>query len=306
MHIIKEKVFTEYPSFESQYDEAAKHIMSFKPILASLLKFCIDDYKDLSIHEISNQYLIHQLSYPLHPNEKLFSLDNETLFTNEGRATFDLLFQGYLKNKERCYFNIELQKDKVNYPLVKRGIYYTGRILSKQYNTEFKNQEYNKLKKVYSIWIQMNPNKGYENTVVRYHMKKDSVIGYFNEKKDYELIEVIIINLGNENDKNSIGVLRLLNTIFRSYKTPKEKAQLLKDEFGIILDERNMKIMETLYTIKDYWTDYGRKDGKTQTTINDIKIIMRKLHYSLKQAMDLLDIPSNEQELYEYMIHKDK
>jgi hypothetical protein len=38
MHIIKEKVFTEYPSFESQYDEAAKHIMSFKPILASLLK----------------------------------------------------------------------------------------------------------------------------------------------------------------------------------------------------------------------------------------------------------------------------
>jgi hypothetical protein len=65
MHIIKEKVFTEYPSFESQYDEAAKHIMSFKPILASLLKFCIDDYKDLSIHEISNQYLIHQLSSPL-------------------------------------------------------------------------------------------------------------------------------------------------------------------------------------------------------------------------------------------------
>ena len=43
------------------------------------------------------------------------------------------------------------------YPLIKRGIYYCCRMVSSQYGTVFTSSHYEKIKKVYSIWICTNP-----------------------------------------------------------------------------------------------------------------------------------------------------
>lgn len=54
------------------------------------------------------------------------------------------------------FTNLEAQhKDNPGYPLVSRAIYYCSRLLSKQMNAPdgFQHFDYDKIKKVYSIWI---------------------------------------------------------------------------------------------------------------------------------------------------------
>ena len=52
---------------------------------------------------------------------------------------------------------------------LKRGIYYCSRMISGQYETAFTNSHYENIKKVYSIWICMNPPKNRENSITRYY-----------------------------------------------------------------------------------------------------------------------------------------
>lgn len=42
----------------------------------------------------------------------------------------------------------------------------------------------------------------------------------------------------------------------------------------------------------------AREEGIDQTRIESIKNIMKKLGYTIQQAMDLLDIPAEEQKKY--------
>ena len=43
----------------------------------------------------------------------------------------------------------------------------------------------------------------------------------------------------------------------------------------------------------------GRAEGRTEEKMNSILSIMKKLHYSLKQAMEFLDVDESEYSIYE-------
>lgn len=64
---------------------------------------------------------------------------------------------------------IEAQKSFYpGYDLVMRGIYYAARMLSSQMGVEFTGENYNQIKKVYSIWICMRVLKKIGNTITDY------------------------------------------------------------------------------------------------------------------------------------------
>ena len=44
----------------------------------------------------------------------------------------------------------------IDYPLMKKAVYYVSRLISGQKENEFHDDDYNGLKKVYSIWVCMN------------------------------------------------------------------------------------------------------------------------------------------------------
>lgn len=81
----------------------------------------------------------------------------------EGIVTYDIRFLATAPVSGeliRLIINIEAQNDFYpGYPLIKRGIYYCSRMISAQYGTEFTKSHYEDIKKVYSIWICMNPPK---------------------------------------------------------------------------------------------------------------------------------------------------
>ena len=148
--------------------------------------------------------------------------------------TFDILFYAVAPNGGKTikvYVNIEAQKeDHPGYDIVTRGVYYCARLLSKQYGVEFKNQEYDKIKKVYSVWICMNASPDKWNTISAYRIRHEAVFGSFEERSRYDLLEVLMIRLGKEGGGARLN--QMLNVLLGSADS-KQKEKVLYDKFGV-------------------------------------------------------------------------
>lgn len=96
--------------------------------------------------------------------------------------------------------NLESQNNYTpGYTLEKRGIYYLSCMISSQYNVEFKNSDFDKLKKVYSIWICTHAPSYAVNTITEYRFKPENLVGEIPDvPKNYDLMSLIMINLGKK------------------------------------------------------------------------------------------------------------
>lgn len=92
-----------------------------------------------------------------------------------GTATYDIRFRAIAPSSGEpigLIVNVGAQNDFYpGYPLTKWGI--RCRMISSQYGREFTGSHYEKLKKVYSSWICMNPPRRRENTITRYHLTEE-------------------------------------------------------------------------------------------------------------------------------------
>lgn len=228
----------------ASYDSACKRLLANKVILAWIMKSCLEEYANCSIQEIMEQYIegepdIGQV--PVNMDEKVLSEQIETASVEdnsvyEGTVSYDIRFYANTPGtgeRNRLIINIEAQNDFYpGYPIVKRGIYYCSRMISSQYGVEFTESHYDRIKKVYSIWICMNPPKYRRNSINRYFIKEEKLIGDVSERKEnYDLITTVMICLGESNDKNSLGVLRLLEVLLSSERGVEEKKGNFAERF---------------------------------------------------------------------------
>ena len=98
----------------------------------------------------------------------------------------------------RLIINVEAQtKFKPGYPLTKRAIYYCSRMISAQHGPIFRKSEYGKIRKVYSIWVCTKPSEEFQNTLTRYSIRPEPLIGNAVEKtENYDLMSMVTICLG--------------------------------------------------------------------------------------------------------------
>ena len=93
-------------------------------------------------------------------------LNSEANAIKDQTVYYDIRFKAYIPNTEepvQLIINLEIQlNDTPGYPLVTRGFYYCARMISEQYGTIFTGEHYEKLQKVYSIWICPDPRKNVE------------------------------------------------------------------------------------------------------------------------------------------------
>ena len=107
-------------------------------------------------------------------------------------------------------------------------------MLSAQHGTEFMNSEYGQIKKVCSIWICLSPPKYRENTITKYRIVEENLVGKAHENAvDYDLLSVFMVCVGGLGNKNHTGILRLLEALFSESLPPAEKKKILQDEFDI-------------------------------------------------------------------------
>ena len=125
-----------------------------------------------------------------------------------------------------------------SYPLIKRAIYYCSRMITAQKGTEFVHSEYQKIKKVVSIWVCMAPPNERKNSITRYHMTEENLVGNVKEPvRNYDLIDVVMLCLGGEDRENYGGVLRLLDVLLSPKAGEAKKRQVLQQEFDIPMTE---------------------------------------------------------------------
>ncbi len=229
----------------AKYDAACKRLLSEKMILAWIMKSCLEEYQDCDVKEIAERYIEGQPQVgevPVAPDEshtvgQIHGMNSEDTSLTEGTITYDIRFTAIAPVSGeyiRLIINVEAQNDFYpGYPLIKRGIYYCSRMISAQYGTEFTNSHYENIKKVYSIWICMNPPKSRENSITRYYIAEENLAGSVKERKaDYDLMAAVMICLGKEGDSGT-DLLKLLNVLLSTETGSQDKCQILEEDFHI-------------------------------------------------------------------------
>jgi hypothetical protein len=171
---------------------------------------------------------------------QITGLNTEDSSLNEGTITYDIRFIATVPMSGeliKLIINVEAQNDFYpGYPLIKRGIYYCSRMISAQYETEFTAGHYENIKKVYSVWIWMNPPKERRHTITRYQFTEENVVGHVKENKAYyDLLTVIMVCLGDVQNARDKSVLHLLEVLLSNEKLPNEKKKILSEDFNIAM-----------------------------------------------------------------------
>ena len=238
----------------AKYDECAKKLLSYKAIIAWILKSCTKEFSQYGVQYICDNCLKEEAevsTYAVHQDEldkndkldgdkRVEGMNTESNSIQEHTIYYDIRLPAFLpKSNEivRLILNLEIQLDDTpGYPIVKRGFYYCGRMVSEQYGTVFTNEHYEKLEKVYSIWVCPDPAKKRKNGIFKYHTVEDIIYGEsYAKEKNYDLMEVVVLNLGDADKSSDLEILDLLNVLFSAAITPEEKKQRLNDEFEIAM-----------------------------------------------------------------------
>ena len=304
---------------EPRYDQSAKNILSDKSILAHILKSTVSEFKDASIEDIANVYIegtpeVSQI--PVNQDKtnavtkKIQGDRNEESSPTEGWVTFDILFHAKAPESGdliTLIINVEAQKthraSTLGYDILKRALYYVSRIISSQKEREFEGSDYNKIKKVYSIFICMDSPNG-QSAINRYRMKEEHLLHrYKANQKSYDLLNVVMIYLSDEKVRNRlIGLLQLL---FRKENmSGDERNEILKEKYNIHLTEEQREELNTMCNLSEgivdrvtervtkSVTDSVTKSVKRSDAIESVRNVMVNLRLDINQAMDALNVPT--------------
>lgn len=228
------------------YDEACKRVLSERGIMAHILKACTEEFKDCDLQDIAQRYIQGEPSIsriavePEAISPRIESEQTEDKSGTEGTVYYDIRFHAVAPidgKRIQLIINLEAQNDfNPGYPLLKRAVYYCGRMISSQYGTVFVKSHYEKIQKVYSIWICTMPTKKWEYNISSYQLIEKYLIGHTQvEWSHYDLINIVLVCLGSKSHKQLKGILRLLNMLLLDNISSQEKQKLLEKEFDVTM-----------------------------------------------------------------------
>jgi hypothetical protein len=296
---------------KAAYDHAVKRLLANKMILAWIMKSCIEEYRNIPVNDIANRFIEgtpEVAETAVHPDMEVQTEQIQGSFTedssiNEKTVTYDVRFFALAPAMDELVtliINIEAQNDFYpGYPLIKRALYYCSRMISSQFGRDFSESGYGEIKKVYSIWICPNPPEGRKNTITRYSIAEENVVGSVREKvNNYDLLTAIMICLGEPEGERYDGILKLLEVLLSNEKKAEEKKRILMNDFDIPMTEELESEVLTVCNL----SEGVEKRGEQRSTLRHIQNLMDTLKLTAEQAMNALKIPVSEQEGYMKML----
>jgi hypothetical protein len=203
---------------------------------------------------------------------------------------------------------MKAQKDFYpGYDLVTRGIYYGARLLSSQKEREFSGEDFDEIKKVYSIWICMNGPKYLQNTITEYKIQQNKLYGNYSKPARYDLMSVVMLCLGEAEKLSSQGdeyqeLLRLLSVLASEEVSASEKLHILEEEYHIATTrelEGKVNIMcnwsegvieRVTQRVTEQVTQQVTQQVTYQVLLRSVENVMKALNVSEKQACEILAI----------------
>ena len=205
---------------------------------------------------------------------KVQGMGNEDISQNEGTVYYDVRFNAIAPSTEehgniRLIINAEAQnRFKPKYPLTKRAVYYGSRLISAQHGTVFTKSDYQKLRKVYSIWICVNPAKKFRNTITRYSLKPETIIGNAVEApENYDLINIVMVCLGKMEEWNDNNLIKFLGVLFQNELSAREKKDILERDFNIPMTETFESEVDDMCNLSQGVAEKAMQQGRTHIRI---------------------------------------
>ena len=304
-----------------QYDQHAKRILADKKIMAYILKRTVPEFADATLDDIANVYIEGEPeigTVPVNPDKtnasrsgKIEGDRNESTSPTEGWVTFDILFHAKAPATNELLtliINVEAQKtqdkNRLGYDLLKRAVYYAGRLISSQKETEFLGSDYDQVKKVYSIFICMDSPDG-KSSINRYQLQEKHLLHrYEAAKASYDLINIVMIYLADGRVKDQlIGLLQLL---FRNTTlSGRQREDLLENDYQVFLTRETREELNTMCNLSEGIVDRVTeqvtksvtkavtKEVTLKNRIDDVRALMRNTGWQVERAMEVLEVPES-------------
>ena len=175
-----------------------------------------------------------------------------------------------------------------------------------QKGTVFKNDDYNAIKKVYSIWICTHPPEKARGTSQRFVISKEDFIGEYDvDPIQYDLMTVVLIWVGDSTDPNYYNkLMKMLSLFFRAEVPIEQSSLMLHTDYGfppdVLSKEAHMK--SWALDIENEGFQRGIKQGRgeglelgiVQGLARTIKRMMAKMGSSLEDTMAYLQLTDDE------------
>ncbi len=240
----------------AKYDTQVKKLLANEAILAWILKTCTEEFAPYSPQEIIkcidgkpevSLRSVHADDLDADEEQELLDSDRSISGVNtednslkEETIYYDIRLNASAPGNDQpiqLIINIEAQLDTApGYPIEKRAIYYCCRLISAQYGTVFRHSEYDKIRKVYSIWFCPDAAKKRENTIKKIALKESSMYGSIESRKeDTDLIQAVIVNLGSPDEPVDNQILRLMNVLLSAKTDVEKKQKVMEEEFHIAM-----------------------------------------------------------------------
>ena len=236
---------------KAQYDEYAKRLIAQKIILAHILAKTVDEFRDMKPEDIVAHIEgdpkvgivpvdpgMTNINYNASSVDQLIGLNTENSEINEGMIRFDIIF--YVRMKDglaQVIINIEIQKDEpTQYFLLNRAIFYVSRMVSSQKGRDFVHQNYNDMKRVFSIWLCLNMDS---HSMCHIHLTRDDLINHHNWKGNLDLLNIIFLGIGEElpPQEEQYQLHRLIAALLSNQLPAAEKLKIIHNEYHIPLSQ---------------------------------------------------------------------
>lgn len=309
---------------KKQYDQACKKLLSDSQLLARIIKYTVKEVQEYSLIEIESfirNVTVDEVN--VHPGRRIHTLNNEIAFKDEGKSNFDVYFyidipQGkQIEVNLRLYINIEAQNEyNPKYEIVTRGIAYCARMISQQFETEMYDNAYERMKKVYSIWIIPWSAKKLDGTMRSYSIEERIISGEpLEDKTSYDKIAVGTIYLGKnhkveERYEEMDELMTPLTVLFtNNINDANEKIRILDDEYGIKLTEESKEEVKDMCNLSEgiemdaldrgivIGEKRGKKEGIREGKIEAIIELVKDGDLTIEKAIRKLGITKDDFEL---------
>ena len=323
---------------QALYDEKAKKIIANKAVCARILKALIDEFKNCTLEfilencfmgdPVVSKIAVHPDGLDWMPEDASIEEMNSEAKSEKaaGKSTvyYDIRFKAKAPDGKgfiQFIINIEVQNSvDLKYTLAKRAVYYACRLVSEQHGREFKDSDYDSIKKVYTIWICPVPEEGEKDTVYEIRLAGKPMHGaYVPNEKSYDLMDIVFVNLDGINprkagkpkknaresggekaesryDPEIMAMLKMLKALLLNREPFEEKKRILEDECHIRLTMEEEDTLKSMYGWSDYFYDQGfaAADAKRVADLKaadakrvaDLKAVEDKHAADLKAAED--------------------
>ena len=302
---------------KSYLDAGCKALLGCTAVAAFIVKNCIPEFHDMSLEEIQEYIIYKKAKSQMTPEElaeiqaentspveigchivddlpdKLNEKNVESKSTNEGTIYYDVLFDiGMPDGKSppsRVIVDIEAQNEfKPGYAILKRGSFYCGRMISAQKETVFRNSDYNKLQKVYSIWLCIVPDEDVRGVCNAYNMSEICLAKEHHfPKEQYDNFCIILACLQDKQSANNM--VRFFSSVFDNEMPVEEKLDLAR-ECGLQVTADVKEGINQMCNYSDYVEQKGIEKGRIEALSESVVKLVREGNYSVEAATNLLPI----------------